>query len=309
MKIYVTGSSGLAGRNLVETIKLTGHEVVTTRSSEVNLLDYDATEGFISECKPEMIVHAAGKVGGIQANIKDPCGFFIENMLMGINLVKAAIKLQIPKTINLSSSCSYPCNLERQLTELDVFAGKLEPTNEGYAIAKASMTRLCEFASQQHSASRFKTLIPCNLYGKYDKFGEENSHMIPGVIRKIHLAKINGDDSVTIWGDGSARREFLYATDFAEMVADCIEKFDEIPTTMNIGLGCDYSINDYYKAIAEVVGFTGHFEYDKTKPVGMKRKLLDISKQKQFGILAKRSLTEGIRETYEYFLQTNWSRP
>ena len=309
MKIYVTGSSGLAGRNIVEALRSRNHEVITSRSSSVNLLDLGETCSFISESRPELIVHAAGKVGGIQANIGDPYGFFTDNVQMGINVIKAALKIKVPKLINLSSSCSYPCELNRPLRESDIFDGKLEPTNEGYAIAKAAISRLCTFASRQFPECSFKSLVPCNLYGKYDKFGESNSHMIPAVIRKLHLAKVNGDRCVTIWGDGQARREFLYAADFAEMVESCIRLFDKIPDTMNIGLGFDYSIDEYYDTAAKVVGYTGRFMHDTSKPVGMRRKLLDVSKQKQLGISAVRTLEEGIQETYEHFLESHWNKP
>ncbi len=308
MKIYVTGSSGLAGRNLVETFRARGHEVVTSRSCDVNLLDYDVTADFVAQVAPELIVHAAGKVGGIQANVKDPYGFFVENMQMGLNIVRAAQCAHVPRMLNLSSSCSYPCALDRPLTEEDVFAGKLEPTNEGYAIAKAATARLCAFVSRQHPECRFKTLVPCNLYGKYDKFGESNSHMIPAVIRKLHEAKVRGDSRVTIWGDGLARREFLYASDFAEMVEACVSHFDELPEALNIGLGHDYSINEYYAAVARIVGYTGSFEHDLTRPVGMKRKVLDISRQKLLGITSRHTLDEGLRETYEYFLKVECNR-
>ncbi len=308
MKLYVTGSSGLVGRNLVEALRNDGHIVIESRSSDVNLLDYDATLAFLSRTLPDMIIHAAGKVGGIQANIKDPCGFFVENMRMGMNIVLAARAIRIPRLINLSSSCSYPCALERPLVEDDVFGGKLEPTNEGYAIAKAAVARLCAFVSRQQPECSFKTLVPCNLYGRYDKFGEANSHMIPAAIRKVHAAKAGNRPSVTIWGDGTARREFLYAADFAEMVAQCARRFDDLPEAMNIGLGYDYTVDEYYKAIARVIGYTGRFEHDLSRPVGMKRKLLDVTLQRRMGIAPRRTLEDGIRETYEYFLESEWSR-
>lgn len=308
MKIYVTGSSGLAGRNLVDAFRAHGHEVLTSRSRDVNLLDYGVTADFIAQSAPDVVVHAAGKVGGIQANVKDPYGFFLENMQMGINVVKAVLATRVPRMINLSSSCSYPCALGRPLTENDVFDGKLEPTNEGYAIAKAAITRFCAFAARQHPQCSIKTLIACNLYGKYDKFGEENSHMIPAVIRKLHEARLNGTERVVIWGDGLARREFLCASDFAEMVEACLSRFDELPEAMNIGLGYDHTVNEYYEAVARVVGYTGTFEHDLTRPVGMKRKLLDISLQRSFGIAAKKTLDDGLRETYKYFLESEWNR-
>lgn len=309
MKVYVTGSSGLAGHNLVDALVARGHEVVTSRSRDIDLRDASAARDFVAHAKPDAIIHAAGKVGGIQANVKDPYGFFVDNMRMGVNVVEAALAAHVPMTLNLSSSCSYPCALSRPLTEDDVFTGKLEPTNEGYAIAKAAITRLCSFASRKASECRFKTLVPCNLYGRYDKFGEENSHMVPAVIRKIHEAKSSGQTDVSIWGDGLARREFLFAADFAEMVVACLERFDEIPETMNLGLGHDYTVNEYYEAIARVIGYSGTFTHDLSRPVGMKRKLLNISRQRALGILPRRTLEEGLRETYDYFLQLEEKKP
>lgn len=304
MRIYVTGSTGMVGRNLVEVLNAAGHEVVTSRSCEVNLLDYNGLAGFLGDVRPELIVHAAGKVGGIQANIGDPYGFFCENMQMGLNLVRAALETKVPRMFNLSSSCSYPCALERPLTEDDVFAGKLEPTNEGYAIAKAATLRLCAFATRQHPECRYKTLVPCNLYGRYDKFGESDSHMIPAVIRKLHEAKLRGDARVTIWGDGNARREFMFATDLAEMVGECILRFDEVPEVMNIGLGTDLTVNEYYETIARVVGYGGSFDHDLSRPVGMRRKLLDVSAQRRLGIAPRHTLEDGVRATYEHFLSS-----
>lgn len=303
MKIYVTGSSGLAGSNLCEALSAAGHEVVRSRSRDVDLLDFEAAREFIGRTVPDMVIHAAGKVGGIQANVEDPLGFFWENMQMGMNVVRAALAARVPRLLNLSSSCSYPCALERPLVEDDVFAGRLEPTNEGYAIAKAAITRMCEFASRRDQECRFKTIVPCNLYGRHDKFGEKNAHMIPAAIRKIHLAAESGRDEVEIWGDGQARREFLYAGDFAEMVAECAERFDELPQTMNLGLGRDYTVDEYYRVVADVVGWKGRFVHDLSRPAGMRRKLLDVTWQRRLGIAPRRTLAEGVRETYEWYLR------
>lgn len=308
MRIYVTGSTGMVGKNLVETFSARGHDVVTSLSKDVDLLDYGATASFIRRAAPDLIVHAAGKVGGIQANIKDSYGFFTANMQMGMNVVNAALEARVPRMFNLSSSCSYPCALERTLREDDVFAGKLEPTNEGYAIAKAAVLRLCAFVSRQFPECRYKTLVPCNLYGRHDKFGESNSHMIPAVIRKLHEAKAQGAPSVSIWGDGEARREFLFATDLAEMIEECVRRFDEIPDVMNIGVGRDHTVNEYYETIAGVVGYGGRFEHDLSRPVGMKRKLLDVSRQEALGIRPRRTLEEGVRETYDWFLDFGGGR-
>ena len=301
MKIYISGSSGMVGRNIIENLN-EKFEIVTSSSKEVNLLDYHQIKNFLEIQKPDFIIHCAGKVGGIQANIKDSYGFFTENMLMGLNLVKASKDCEIKNFLNLSSSCSYPPQAQNPLKEKSIFDGKLEPTNEGYAIAKASITKMCEFLTRQFEGYQYKTIIPCNLYGKYDKFGEKNSHMIPAVIKKLHHAKENNLKNVEIWGDGLARREFMFASDLGQMVNYIVENFDSMPNIMNTGLGYDYTINEYYETIAKVIGYKGKFSHDLTKPTGMKQKLLDISLQEKFGLESKFSLEEGIKETYQYYL-------
>lgn len=301
-KVYISGSSGMVGRNIIEKLNLQKFEIITSNSSELNLLDYNAVKCFLKSVSPDYIVHCAGKVGGIQANIKDSYGFFVENMYMGLNLISAAKEAGVKNFLNISSSCSYPYNAPNPLSEDLVFAGKLEPTNEGYAIAKASLTRLCEFVSRQFAEYNYKTIIPCNLYGKYDKFDDSNSHMIPAVIKKIHNAKANRIKQIEIWGDGLARREFMFVSDLAIMVNKILSDFENMPNTMNVGLGYDYTINEYYEIIAKVIGYKGEFIHDLSKPAGMKQKLLDIKKQLSYGLKAQFSLEEGIRQTYDYYL-------
>jgi GDP-L-fucose synthase len=303
MKIYISGAYGMVGRNILQNLEEDGFEILKTRSSELNLLHYDEIKNYLNENKPDFVIHCAGKVGGIQANIKDSYGFFTENMLMGINLVKAAKEAEIKNLLNLSSSCSYPPKCENPLKEEYVFDGKLEPTNEGYAIAKASITKMCEFVTRQFNGYNYKTIIPCNLYGRYDKFGENNSHMIPAVIKKLHLAKENNINVVEIWGSGNARREFMYAGDLAQMVNYIVKNFEKMPPVLNVGLGYDYTVNEYYEIIAKIVGFNGTFVHDTAKPEGMKQKLLDITKQKEFGLKSIYSIEEGIKETYKYYLE------
>lgn len=302
-KIYIAGSTGMVGQNIVEYLNKDEYEILTTSSADVNLLNFEDVKKYLLETKPDFVIHCAGKVGGIQANIKDSYGFFTENMLMGLNLVRASKECEIKNFLNLSSSCSYPPQAPNPLKEESIFDGKLEPTNEGYAIAKASITKMCEFLTRQFEGFNYKTIIPCNLYGKYDKFGENNSHMIPAVIKKLHNAKVNNIEEIEIWGDGTARREFMYAEDLAQMVSYIIKNFDSMPCVMNTGLGYDYSVNEYYETIAKIVGYTGTFKHDLSKPTGMKQKLLDITRQTVFGIKSKFSLEEGIQKTYEYYLK------
>ena len=253
--------------------------------------------------QPEMIIHAAGRVGGIQANICEPVKFLLDNMDMGRNLVWAARKAGIKKLINISSSCTYPCDVPNPLKEEVILTGKLEPTNEAYALAKVVTLRLCEYIKRENSNYQYKTLIPCNMYGRWDKFEPKNSHLIPAIIYKVHLAKKLGQNKVDIWGDGIAKREFMYSGDFADCLVRAVKEFENLPGLMNVGLGCDYTVNQYYKTVAEVVGFQGEFEHNLSKPVGMKQKLVDISKQKKWGWQAKTNLREGILKTYEFYLE------
>ncbi|HSA06010.1 MAG TPA: GDP-L-fucose synthase [Candidatus Gastranaerophilales bacterium] len=301
MRIFISGSTGLVGRNILEKLAAEKFELLTPSSSELNLLDYTKVFEYIKTQKPDVIIHCAGKVGGIQANMKDPYGFLMENLVMGTNLVTAAKNADVKKFLNLSSSCAYPRNAQSPLTEDLILKGELEPTNEGYALAKITIMKMCEYITQENNGFYYKTMIPCNLYGKWDKFSPENSHMIPGVIRKIHEAKRNNLDKIETWGDGTARREFMYAGDLADCICTAIKDFESLPTVMNVGIGDDFSINEYYEIIAKVIGYKGSFTRDLTKPVGMKQKLLNVEKQKIWGWKAQNTLEEGIKKTYEFY--------
>lgn len=303
MKIFVTGSSGLVGHNVIDNDEILKHTLLIPRSKELNLMDYDAVSKYIKKNQPNLIIHCAGKVGGIQANIKDMFGFYTENAVMGINLVRAAKKHGVKKLINLSSSCTYPKNYINPLKEEYILKGELESTNEGYALAKLGILKICEYVSNEDRSLEFKTLIPCNLYGKYDKFDEQTAHMIPSIIRKIYNAKKQNIPTVEIWGNGEARREFMYAGDIADCIAFTINNWEKVPILMNVGLGYDYSVNEYYESIKKLLGYNGTFTHDLTKPVGMRRKLLDVTRAARIGWHAKTSLEDGIRQTYEYFLK------
>lgn len=301
MKVFVTGGSGMVGRNIVEYLINKDIEVLFPTSKEIDLLDKKALQIFIQKNKPEMIIHCAGLVGGIQANINNPVNFLYENTQMGLNIIKSAYESGVKKLINMSSSCVYPKNIKNPLSEEFILKGELEPTNEGYSLAKIISTRFCEYLSQENNDFEYKTVIPCNLYGRYDTFDLNKSHMIPGVIKKISDAKKNKENNVVIWGDGSVRREFMYVEDLADFVWYAIENFKQMPQNLNVGLGFDYSINEYYEIIADVIGYKGTFIYDLTKPAGMKQKLMDDSKLKDFGWKHKTTLQEGILKTYKFF--------
>lgn len=301
MKLFVTGGRGMVGKNIIALAEKKGIEVIAPSRQELNLTSQTAINEYLSVHKPDVVVHCAGLVGGIQANIAAPYDFCFQNLQIGLNVIQASYDAGITQLINLGSSCMYPRLAQNPLKEEQILTGELEPTNEGYAIAKVAVAKLAEYLSAQYDVD-YKTFIPCNLYGYWDKFDVNKSHMIPAVIRKIDEAVKSNQSIVDIWGDGLARREFMFAEDLADFILFSLERFDKLPNTMNVGLGYDYSINDYYEAVAEVVGYTGTFEHDLTKPAGMKQKLVDVTQQTNLGWTPKTDLTQGIRRTYQFYL-------
>ena len=301
MKILLTGSTGMVGRNILEHHYANSYTLLTPNSSELDLLDLKAVNVFLKIHKPDLVVHAAGIVGGIEANISNPVKFLSGNLLMGLNILNASMNFGIEKFINIASSCMYPVNAKNPLSEEQILDGKLEPTNEGYAIAKIAVAKLCDYISRENSSLDYKTVIPCNMYGKYDNFNPKSSHMIASVIRKIHEAKSQKKLSVNIWGDGKARREFMYAGDFADFIFYAIKNFGEMPNILNVGIGHDNSVEDYYISISKALNYEGNFNYEISKPVGMHQKLLDSSRLVKFGWSHKTNLDNGIQSTYEHF--------
>lgn len=300
-KILITGGkTGMVGRNIAEHPKSKDYQILTPSKEELNLLDKAQIVEFLQIHQPDIVVHCAGLVGGIAANIANPVEFLVQNAYMGLNLISASRENGVTKLLNMASSCMYPKNAPNPLKEEVILTGALEPTNEGYALAKILSTRLCEYISKSCSLF-YKTAIPCNLYGKYDKF-DDKAHMIPAVIAKLHHAKVNGLKAIDIWGDGKARREFMYAQDLADFAYFALEHLEIMPQNLNVGIGKDFSIKEYYQEIAKVVGFDGEFVYDLSKPVGMQQKLIDDTNLKAFGWEAKTDLTEGISKTYQYYL-------
>lgn len=303
MRILLTGGGGMVGSNLLEHPAIGEFEILAPRSSELDLRDFHAVQDYLCKHQPDMVIHAAGKVGGIQANMREPVGFLMDNLDMGRNIVWAAHQTGIKKLLNLGSSCMYPRNSVEPLREEMVLKGELEPTNEGYALAKVVTARLCEYIMREDAGCQYKTLIPCNIYGRHDKFDPAHSHLIPAIIHKIHQAKQSGQPAVEIWGDGTARREFMYAGDLADALVRAIKNFDTLPTSMNVGLGHDYTINEYYQAAAGVMEYQGGFVHDLSKPVGMARKLVNTERQVAWGWSARTGLREGMEKTYEFYLK------
>ncbi|WP_372872612.1 GDP-L-fucose synthase family protein [Shewanella sp.] len=302
MKLFISGGRGMVGRNIIALAEARGIEVYAPSRKELDLSDYDELKAQLSAYQPDFVVHCAGLVGGIQANIAAPYDFCFQNLKIGMNVVQASFDAGIKNLINLGSSCMYPRFAENPLTESQILTGELEPTNEGYAVAKVAVAKLAQYLSAQHKVN-YKTYIPCNLYGCWDKFDVNKSHMIPAVIRKIDDAIKLGTKNVEIWGDGLSKREFMFAEDLADFILVSLEKFSEVPDLINVGLGYDFSINEYYQTIADVLGYKGTFSYDLSKPAGMKQKLVNTELQTQLGWKPKTSLESGIKKTYQFYLK------
>lgn len=302
MKIMLTGGRGMVGRNLLEHSGAGQHVWCTPTRAELDLSNFSAVGDYIRQSKPDLIIHAAGLVGGIQANIREPARFLVENYEIGKNVLLGAQQYGVPQLINIGSSCMYPKDRSAPLEETEVLSGPLEPTNEGYALAKIAVSRLADYISREHPSLSYKTLVPCNLFGRHDKFDPRWSHLIPAVIHKLHVAKVTGEKEIEIWGDGTARREFMYAGDLAQALLQAAADVSSLSNLTNIGVGTDYTVNQYYETAAQVIGFDGHFRHDLSKPVGMARKLTNVGRADQWGWRSSTSLTDGLKQTYDYYL-------
>lgn len=270
-------------------------------SSELDLRDQTAVKDFFNSEKPEVVIDAAARVGGILANSSFPYQFLMENMLIQNNLIDFSLKSEVKKFIFLGSSCIYPKLAPQPLKEEYLLTSELEPTNEWYAIAKITGVKACEAIRKQFGKD-YISLMPTNLYGPFDNFDLETSHVMPAMIRKFHDAKMKGNETVLLWGTGSPLREFLHVTDLAKAVVFALENV--LPDNLyNVGTGVDLSIFDLAKMIQEVVGHTGQISWDSTKPDGSPRKLMDTSKMEALGWKSRVSLKEGISETYDWFLE------
>ena len=228
-KVWITGGGGMVGRNLIENKANENYSLLYPNSKELDLTKIDDIKKWIKINNPDIVIHTAAKVGGIHANIAEPTSFLLTNLKININVIEAAYESKIKYLLNLGSSCMYPRYAENPLKEESILTGELEPTNEGYALSKICASRLCEYLSKEDKNIFFKTLIPCNLYGRYDSFSSQKSHLIPSIIVKLHNAIINKIDNVEIWGDGSVRREFMYSSDLADAIWFCFEEYRKNP--------------------------------------------------------------------------------
>jgi GDP-L-fucose synthase len=306
-KVFVAGHRGLVGSAILRRLEDDGYTnlVVRTRS-ELDLTEAGAVEEFFRMEKPEYVFLAAAKVGGILANDTYPVDFIQDNLAIELNVMRAAYRHSVKKLLFLGSSCIYPKFAPQPMKEEHLLAGELEPTNEPYAIAKIAGIKLCQAYNRQYGTN-FISVMPTNLYGPGDNFDLKTSHVLPALIRKFHEAKQRGDPSVTVWGTGVPRREFLHVDDLADACLYLINNYSD-SEIINIGVGEDLSIRELAELVRDVVGYTGEIVYDTTKPDGTPRKLLDVSKIHALGWQANILLADGVKQTYAWFRVSNEKR-
>ena len=309
-KIYVAGHQGMVGSAIMrQLIGQSFNNIVTQSHRELDLLQQDQVMAFFNNEKPDVVIIAAAKVGGIHANNTYPAEFIYENLMMECNLINSAHQHGCSDLLFLGSSCIYPRDAAQPMAESALLTGTLEATNEPYALAKIAGIKLCESYNRQYG-THYRSAMPTNLYGPGDNFHSENSHVIPALMRRIHEAKLNESKSVSIWGSGNAMREFLHVDDMAAAClhvmqmdeATYLENTEPMLSHINVGTGIDVTIRELAKTLAEVVGFNGELAFDSSKPDGTPRKLLDVRRLNALGWQAGIVLRHGLEQTYQWFL-------
>ena len=302
-KVFVAGNRGMVGSAIVRRLQRGGFENILTRTrQELDLMDRAAVRGFFEAERPNYVVDAAARVGGIAANFEKPVEFLIENLTIQNNVIQAAADFGLTKLLFLGSSCIYPKLAPQPLTEDALLTGPLEPTNDAYAIAKIAGIKLCQAYAREYGKN-FISGMPTNLYGPNDNFDLHTSHVLPALIRKVHEAKQSGAKEVSVWGSGTPRREFLHVDDLADACFFLLENYSS-PEIVNIGCGEDVSIKELAETVCEVLGFQGSLVFDASKPDGTPRKLMNVGRLLGLGWKPRIGLKEGIRDAYEWFLKS-----
>lgn len=300
-RIFIAGHRGLVGAAIVRHLEKKGYTNLITRTrQELDLLDTEAVKNFFDIEQPEYVIDSAAKVGGIKANMTYPAEFLYENLQIQNNLIWSAKEVGVKKFLFLGSSCIYPRDCPQPMKEEYFMQGPPEPTNQGYAYAKITGMKMCEYIYDEHNLT-FTSCMPTNIYGENDNFDPESSHVIPALLRRFHEAKINNAPEIVIWGTGASRREFLHVDDLADAVVFLLENYNE-KQFLNVGTGEDISIKELAEMIQKLVGYTGKLVFDATKPDGMPKKLLDVSKLTDAGWHYKIGFEEGLKRTYDWFL-------
>lgn len=314
-KYYIAGHRGMVGSSILRQLQARGEtDIVTRTHAELNLTDQTAVRAFMQAERPDVVILAAAKVGGILANNSYPADFIYENLMIEANVVHQAFAAGVTRLLQLGSSCIYPRAVPQPMREDALLTGVLEPTNEPYAIAKIAGIKLCESYNRQHGTD-YRSVMPTNLYGPGDNFHPENSHVLPALIRRFHEAAQSGAEEVMIWGSGTPRREFLHVDDMAAaslFVLDLPKSEYEANTQpmlshINVGSGTDISILELAQKVAAITGYKGRIVADLSKPDGTLRKLMDVSQLTQMGWLAQIGLDQGLAETYQWFLANSES--
>jgi GDP-L-fucose synthase len=306
-RIWVAGHRGMVGSAILRRLAREDVEILSVDRRDVDLRERDAVRQWVARAKPDVIVLAAAKVGGILANNSYPVDFLFDNLAIETSVIQAAHLADVERLVFLGSSCIYPKFAPQPITEDALLTGPLEPTNEWYAIAKIAGIKMCQAYRRQYGR-RYISVMPCNLYGKNDNFDLSTSHALPALIRKFHAAKIAGEPEVLVWGTGTPLREFLYVDDLADAVVFLMDHYDG-SEPINCGAGSDISIRQLAELIGRVTGFEGKLVFDTSKPDGTPRKLMDSSRLRALGWRPKTSLDDGIREVYRWFVQTKASEP
>ena len=299
-RVLVTGHRGMVGSAIVQRLARTGCSVLTAGRDRVDLRKQEATERFLTDFKPDVVIVAAAKVGGIHANSTFPADFIYENLAIAINVIHGAYAANAEKLLFLGSSCIYPRLAPQPITEDALLTGPLEPTNEWYAIAKIAGVKLCQAYRRQYNAD-YVSVMPTNVFGPGDNYHPDNSHVIAALIRRCHEAKIAGLPTVTVWGTGEPKREFIYVDDLADACVTILERYSgEMP--LNVGSGQEVTIAELARLVADVVGYQGTLSFDASRPDGTPRKRLDLSKLAGLGWRAQTSLRLGLERTYADFV-------
>lgn len=302
MKVFLTGGSGLLGSHIRHVCVKSQIDVFAPTRQQLNLHDTTGVTESIVDYQPDVVVHCAGLVGGIADNVRRPYEYCFENLQMGLSVVEAARRSGMHRLINISSANIYPEVGDGQpFAEQSVLAGPLSQSTRGYGLAKGCIAKLVEFCNEQYGFS-YRNLIPTNLYGEWDDFSPEHAHMIPGIMRRLHLAAVGQERTVEIWGDGSARRAFLYAGDLADFIIGSLDRLHELPVYLNLAPTTDHSVLEYNQIIAEIVGYKGEFNFNLERPVGTSIMRLDTSSAVRAGWSPKTTVEEGLAALYQYFL-------